>query len=498
MAISRRGFLKRGGMAAAAMGVGGFSFTGWAGAKPAYAAEANPMLHVLNRLTWGIRPQDVLKINELGIEGYIDWQLAAEQIEDPLIDEFLIDEPVLSMEADDVEAEADDDYGRVYTSALWGRLYRAIYSERQLHERMVEFWTDHFNIPIPDLLAPKIIDDRTVIRKHALGNFRDLLFSSARSVAMLYYLDQAVSSKEHPNENYAREVMELHTLGVDSGYTETDIVELARALTGWQVNESLAGGFYFNSDAHDYEAKTILGRTFPAGRGAEEGLEVLDFLAMQPATAKHLSFKLCRHFVSDTPPQSLVESAAAVYLSSGGEIKPVLRHIFTAPEFYAATWQKFRRPMEALVAMLRVMSSGLRLNNPDPIIWALEPMGHVPYHWFPPNGYPDVAEAWMNANGLLHRWNMAMLLPLADDGYIDGVRLNLNRVVPQVATVGELVDTATALVLSANIPDADRAQLVTFMTANGNEAEPLSKSMRDVKLPSLIGLLMASPYFQWK
>lgn len=496
MGISRRNFLR--GSGAAALGLSFGTGIRWAGAKPINrTAEANPLFHVLNRVTFGPRPQDVLKINELGIEGYIDWQLNHEQIFDPLVDAMVEEWTPLTASLTDLNEMAEKDYGYVLRAALWNRVFRALYSERQLYEMMVEFWTDHFNIAIESLLTDKMIDDRTVIRKHALGNFRDLLLASAQSPAMLMYLDNTLSTKEHPNENYAREVMELHTLGVDGGYTEQDVKELARALTGWQTKWGNQAQFVFNLDDHDTEAKVILGREFPAGRGVEEGLQALDFLALHPATATFICTKLCRRFVSDVPPQSLVESAAAVFLSTEGDIKATMRHILLSAEFMASSWQKFRRPLEYVTAVLRTMHDGLTLKDEDAIMWSLEPMGHLPYYWGPPNGYPDTMSDWLNTNALMKRWEFALNMPLASLGYWDGARLNLNKVVPQVETISELVDSVTALTIGGAIDPTDRDQLIALVS-DGQGDGKVTRGIRQDKLPTLLGLLMASPYFQWR
>ncbi|MCS6872910.1 MAG: DUF1800 family protein, partial [Anaerolineae bacterium] len=216
MKVSRRSFLKAAGLATLSMMLP----LEWASGTRRAAAEAtDPMRHVINRLTWGARPDDLEKIRELGIEGYIEWQLHPEQIPDPAIDQLFQAEPVLQASYHQAKRIEQDNWQLSY-KLMWTRLYRAAHSQRQLYERVVEFWTDHFNVPISDSAVEKLLDDREVIRKHALGRFRELLFASAQSPAMLYYLNNDSSSKEHPNENYAREVMELHTLGVDGGYTE--------------------------------------------------------------------------------------------------------------------------------------------------------------------------------------------------------------------------------------------------------------------------------------
>ena len=270
MSVSRREFLRYASILAAGTAAAQFL------TPPVYADESDALLHVLNRLTWGPRPADYAAIQTMGIEEYIDWQLDYATIPDPQVDEFLAARRILSMPINDLNRAIEADYDLVLSLALWSRLYLAIHSERQLYERMVEFWTDHFNIPIPDYLGERMVDARDVIRPHALGYFRELLLASAQSPAMLYYLDNAVSSAEHPNENYARELMELHTLGVDGGYTEVDVVEVARVLTGWTVGNQ--SQFSFDKDKHDYDEKSILGHIFPAGRGLEEGLQLLDML----------------------------------------------------------------------------------------------------------------------------------------------------------------------------------------------------------------------------
>ncbi|MBI5961135.1 MAG: DUF1800 domain-containing protein [Chloroflexi bacterium] len=494
MQVSRRDFLKLSGLAVTALRFG--NGIRWVGTRPIYAAQQAPAIHVLNRLTWGIRPDDLAKIEAMGIEGYIDWQLNPDTIEDPLIDEFLANHPVLSGSARDVARAESEDYGAVHDLALWHRLYRAIYSERQLYEWMVEFWTDHFNIPIADLVVEKVIDDRDVVRRHALGRFRELLLASAQSPAMLYYLNNASSDKEHPNENYSRELLELHTLGVDGGYTEQDVKEVARILTGWTAQDE--AGFLFDSEMHDYGEKTVLGTVFPAGRGIEEGLQFLDMLATHPSTARFIAYKLCRRFVSDAVPASLVESTSQVFLANDGDLRQVMRHILTSAEFMEAQNQKFRRPLEALVAILRVLRPGLDIRDPDiPVYWFLEPMGQLPFYWHPPNGYPDAAGAWINTNGLLSRWNAALLLPLAAEGWYEDMSLNLNAVVPQTATVGELVDTVSQVVLGGDVVPEDREHLIYYLSDYGDPNQSTGETLRAERLASLLGLLMASPYFQW-
>lgn len=334
MVLSRRNFLRLAGITAAGASLP-LQCIPLTKAQASALAVVPPDIHVLNRLTFGPRPADVERIHQMGISGWIEWQLDPEAIEDPISDRIFTDAPVLLMNYNDASRFQVQNEYRVGYILAWTRMARAVYSERQLFERVVEFWTDHFNIPMEDFAVEKLIDDREVVRNHALGRFREMLIASAQSRAMLYYLNNDSSTKEHPNENYAREVMELHTLGVDGGYTEQDVKELARILTGWTVRES-RDGFYFDADAHDMGEKTFLGRTFAAGRGIEEGLEALDMLVRHPNTAVFIATKLCRRFVSDFPPESLVTSTAQVFTETDGDIK-LSCAIFFLP---ASSWNR--------------------------------------------------------------------------------------------------------------------------------------------------------------
>jgi hypothetical protein len=460
--------------------------------------ELASQLHVLNRLTWGARSEDIQKIRELGISGYIEWQLAPESIADPLLDDFLQANPVLLANENDMQTIADENYDNLNIPALWGRIYRTVYSEKQLYEKVVDFWTDHFNIPIPDLLVDKVIDDRKVIRAHAMGKFRDLLFASAQSPAMLIYLDNASSHKDHPNENYAREILELHTLGVSGGYTEQDVKEVARAFTGWTLRDNWEGRFFFDRNVHDDREKTVLGQHLEAGRGIEDGLQVLDILATHPSTARFIGYKLCRRFVSDTPPDDLVNAVAQVFIDTDGDIRSMLRYIFTSEAFMASSGQKFRRPLEAVAAMLRAVGPSLKVNDPGAVFHWLDLMGNLPYHWFPPNGYPDAAGAWLNTNGLLQRWNTAMILAYTSQGWTDGqVTLDLNAVIPSASNVRELISVTSQHLLGYELSAEDQEQLVFFVSDYGDPNQVIDDALRNDRLPTLVGLILASPYFQW-
>lgn len=498
MQTSRRGFFKLacGALAGATLGTTLARQTmAWQGSDQLPAAS-DPLLHLANRLTYGPRPEELERAGQLGYAGFLEEQLSPESIDDSAMDELLKAMPILFM--DRLTASQLDNFGgRAGEGLVEGTIARAVHSQRQLYERMVEFWMDHFNIPVEDYGLNLLIMNGEVIRKHALGNFRDLAFGVAQSPAMLQYLNQAESDKEHPNENYARELLELHTLGVDGGYTETDVKEAARALTGWTVHDGTAHGFYFNPGMHDTGEKTILGHTFPAERGIEDGLHLLDIAVSHPSTAYFICRKLCVRFVSDNPPASLVESAAAVWTENKGEIKPVLRHIFTSPEFEQSAGQKLRRPLDFFIGALRATGTQIRMS------WVLQEMlenlAQSPFGWHPPNGYPDVAGAWVNSGGLLARWNVAMdLTHRARSQQDTGMISRLHERISEPQTAGELVDQVAMQVFAARLPEAERARFVAYVTDDAGADTPVTSHMLGNKLGTLFGLMLASPMYQWR
>lgn len=450
-------------------------------------------------MSWGLRPGDREQLAELGVEGYLERQLTYDTLPDPEIDTFMAKNQALQADVVKLRELSDADYSRLMEQIVWARLYRAATSERQLFEKMVELWTDHFNVPIPDLLPDKIIDDREVVRQHALGKFSDLLRASAMSPAMLEFLNNSSSNKDYPNENYGRELLELHTLGVDGGYSERDVKEVARAFTGWTLHEGYPGRFYFRPEWHDDSEKVVLGRTLPAGRGIEDGLEVLDLLAHHPSTARFIALKLGRTFVQDDPPESFIASTAKVFLDSDGDLKTTVRHVFGTDAFWASSGKKFRRPLEQVVAMMRALQPALSVTpaGREHFIWALETMGHKPFHWFPPNGYPNVAPAWISTSGLLNRWNFAMVLPYASEDWFDGVTLALDDYLPQAETVGAWLEDSSQMLRGITLGDAERDALTTFVADTTDPDYPVTAELRADKRAAVTGLLLASARFQW-
>jgi uncharacterized protein (DUF1800 family) len=286
-------------------------------------------------------------------------------------------------------------------------LLRAIYSERQLLEIMVEFWSDHFNIFAAkgDCAWLKVIDDREVIRPHALGKFRDLLRASATSAAMLVYLDGSANVRGNPNENYARELLELHTLGINGGYQQQDVMELARALTGWQLkNRFWRGESHFVTAAHDQGVKIILAEQID-NQNESELEQIIDLVSQHPATAHFLSKKLCQRFVSDQPSPQLVNDIAQAFTASQGDIATTLSTLFQHDQFLH-TPQKFKRPYTYAISALRTLAAisngGMTLQQ------HLRTMGQLPFDWPTPDGYPDGEAHW--SAQLLARWQFALAL----------------------------------------------------------------------------------------
>jgi uncharacterized protein (DUF1800 family) len=501
MQTSRRNFLKLSGgvLAGAAVAAGAVSQV--RAHAPRFAvpqqipASSDPVLHMLNRVTYGPRPEEVEYVRQIGIEAYLEEQLNPEAIDDSAMDALLTRIPILAMSRAEANRITQREY-RTYKALVEGMILRAVHSRRQLLERMEEFWTDHFNIP-SDYSTELVGMHRDVIRKHALGNFRDLVMGTAQHPAMLDYLDNDVSSKEHPNENYARELMELHTLGVDGGYAEQDVQEAARALTGWTVNNATSSGFYFDRDSHDTDPKEILGVSMPGGRGIEDGLHLIDILVHHPSTARFIARKLLVRFVTDQPSEDLIASTAQVFSENNQEIKPVLRHIFNSSEFQQSAGQKLRRPLDFFIGALRV--TGTQFQD----FWSMEErfndLAQPPYGWQPPNGYPDVAIAWMNSSGLLARWNVAMDLTQMAYSELDSrMTVNLRQLIDDPQTVAELVDQVAYRVFVGPLSDQDRATFIAYVAEDGNPDAPVTYRLLSDKLGTLFGLMLASPTYQWR
>jgi len=444
------------GSAAALMGMAMLTRRSQAATGPALSADERA-LHALNRLGYGPRPADAAAMAEQGadkwLERFLTEQLEPRRLPQPAaLSERLAGLEVLKLSQGELlaryreavkaarEARREQAKGETPSAdalnavrekvrplvqqAATARLARGLQSPAQLEEVLTEFWFNHFNVfagkgPVGVLLADY---EQHAIRPHVLGRFRDMLGATARHPAMLVYLDNAQSvapgtarpgaeRRSGLNENYARELMELHTLGVDGGYTQRDVTELARMLTGWGVDQRAKSGeaFEFNARRHDSGGKTWLGQAVP-GAGQSEGVRALDVLAAHPATARHLATKFAQAFVADDPPASLVNKLADNFLATGGDLREFTRTLIRADEFWSreAYQAKFKTPYQYLLSSLRALD--LPLNNPQPLQQALAQAGQPLYGAATPDGYKNTAAAWRNPEALTQRVQLATTL----------------------------------------------------------------------------------------
>ena len=433
---------------------------------------------VLNRLAYGGRPGDAARVRALGVDRWIEAQLHPATIVDTAVDRLAARYPSLNVPTaqlvatfqtaqqirrrvqqqgvpdsmarrreviagivgnDPQKLDALQMEQRLVPELQAASLTRAVASERQLNEVMVNFWENHFSVfaqkgPQERLYLSAF--DHDVIRPNALGRFRDLLGAVAHSPAMLFYLDnwQSQADSLHPtlgragrggrgrgafppprraqglNENYARELMELHTLGVDGGYSQTDVIEVARALTGWSIAVNQGGEFIFRPEAHDAGQKIVLGHVLKAGRGEQDGEDVLDILARQPATARFITTKLARRFVSDDPPPGLIDRCAAIFTKTDGDIRQTVGCVVTSPEFFsrAAYRSKVKTPFEVVASALRAVDA-----VPDATPRAAQAVAQLGQPIFgrqTPDGWPDRGDAWMNSGAILNRINFGLIV----------------------------------------------------------------------------------------
>ncbi|MSO46112.1 MAG: DUF1800 domain-containing protein [Acidobacteria bacterium] len=454
---------------------------------PAMAASIptndKTVVHVLNRIGFGPRPGDVERIRAMGVQAFIDQQLHPERIPDAPMEARLAGLTTLRLSSREIfqqfalparearrdrrraaASQADSappmepvqplplepkmpnalqrQANRVMAELSQQKMLRAAYSERQLQEVLTDFWFNHFNVDARKGQDRFMLTEyeRDTIRPHVLGKFRDLLEATAKSPAMLFYLDNWMSASgtgldsetrrdlsprgDNPrmasrfgqfgrgiNENYGRELMELHTLGVDGGYTQQDVTEVARALTGWTIQDPrLSGGFVFDRRLHDRGQKVVLGHVIKAGGGADDGEQVLDILAKHPSTAHFIATKLARRFVSDTPPGSLVDRVTARFRETDGDLREVMRTLLTSPEFLSpdAYRAKVKTPFEFVVSAVR--ATGTDVQDATPLVRAMRQLGMPLYMCQPPTGYKDTADAWVNTGALVNRMNFALQL----------------------------------------------------------------------------------------
>src|SRR5262245_12498860 len=397
----------------------------------------DPVLTLVHRITQGFSQAEYERARTLGFQGYLEEQLEPLAIDDSISEAKLVNYPVIELSPKavfDGYAERTEDAYLALKSAL---IARAVNSKRQLHERMCEFWLDHFNIDhnkdLEWALLPEF--ERTVIRPHALGSFPEMLSACAFSGAMLFYLDNWLNVRSAPQENYARELLELHTLGVHGGYNETDVDEVAKCFTGWTLVADPESPDWmrgtFDAAQHTRGPKLVLGRVIPGvssvGRpgepvGRNDAQAVLDVVAEHPSTARFLAQKLIRRFLTPTPPEGLVERVANEYLATRGDIRAMLRVILTRENLSASSGvlaPKYRRPFHFLVSLARGMEGNARRLQTTTLSH-LAAMGHTPYDYAAPTGYPEDLAAW--GSNLLPRWTFSVAF-LNDDYVAYGIIL---------------------------------------------------------------------------
>jgi uncharacterized protein (DUF1800 family) len=498
--ITRRDCLRQGGIAATALAAAGCAplvpelsqpepSPGWlddAGGE-AEASRADAVLwRTVNRTSFGPRPGELRRLREIGADAYLEEQLHPEQLEESAAVGWRLWR--LDTLQADTEFRFEFPKEQVQAELQQAAVIRAVYSRRQLLEVMTGFWSDHFNVSQlkGDSAFFKTAEDDAVIRRHALGKFRDLLEASARSPAMLYYLDNARNTKSAVNENYGRELMELHTLGLHGGYCQQDVQEVARAFTGWSIQDGNTwwhGQFVFRPEQHDDRARRVLGVTLPAGLGEKHGERVLDLLTGHPSTAHFIARKLCRRFVADEGHTSvaLVERLARSFRETDGDIRRVLGVLFRSDEFREGGGRKLKRPFDYVISAVRALNGE---TDGQGLLPHLHRMGQAPYQWAMPNGYPDRMEAWLPS--LLGRWNFAIALT---SGQVAGTSLDLQSL---MQTAGARTSEQRAVALQAAILGRTHTGLTDRL------AQEFLRQGTPDGVEQAAALLLASPAFQWR
>jgi len=568
-------------------------------------SESEQVIHVLNRLAYGPRPGDIERVLSTGISAYIEQQLFPETIPDPIAEKILADYEIVGMTfgelvaydrpaitsmsnrrrfsvqqraqlAEELMADKTSSGGSKKSDQRIAarrnllnpdiaaevilrnqpesavelvdvRLLRAIYSERQLLEMMVDFWANHFNVFLADFYLSADYT-QNVIRPNALGKFEDLLVATATHPAMMYYLDNWLSAapaetvksrldrghevypgnkerrslamrKRRPffdqatglNENYARELMELHTVGVNGGYTQEDVIQVAKSFTGWTIDSirgsESKGEFMFDPLLHEGGDKKVLGETIPAG-GMDEGMQILKLLAQHPSTARFISTKLVRRFVADDPPQEIIELASQAFTRTGGDIREVLRAIFTAPSFFSPEYYfgKVKKPIELVASAMRAVSADIDGGSFEPMSYlnrVTRQMGEPLYRHLAPDGFPDVASAWISTNTLYLRMEFAIDL---STGKIPDVSVDIDAAQSLIKQLDFPEPTSSqfagvrslAQQMEDNMMQNSDMMQMDAMQANmmqGSEPSSQSKEILDTRVLATV-VALGSPRFQ--
>jgi uncharacterized protein (DUF1800 family) len=500
------------------------------------------IIHALSRLTYGARPGDVERVRAIGVSAWIDHQLRPRTIDDSATERALAELTTLRMPISETLREfprpdprlrakiangemsrqemlerypMEKRPARIAIELQAAKVVRAVTSERQLEEVMVDFWFNHFNVFAGkgDVRWYVSAYEREAIRPYAMGKFPDLVRATAYHPAMLFYLDNWLSArpdfivpvgpnrgrKAGLNENYARELMELHTLGVDGGYTQKDVTEVARAFTGWTIDRPQTDGhFIFRPGMHDGGEKIVLGQRIPAGGGRDDGERVIAILTSHPATARFVATKLVRRFVSDTPPPALVARVAATYTSTGGDIPAMLRTIFGSPEFFSedAYRAKIKKPFEFVASAVRALGGSTDATGGLALARASAEIGEPLYQAQPPTGYADRGAVWVNAGALLARMNFAL-------GLASGRYPHVSVALPALIAGADPSSPSAVLdrLLASIVADQPGPETRAVLTAQLSEPQitrlsPDDRGPANTDVATLAALVIGSPEFQ--
>jgi uncharacterized protein (DUF1800 family) len=488
----------------------GIALLALAACEPAKKATTR---QVLDRIGYGPDAWSLARVAELGsIEAYIEEQLNPQLLDDSALEaEIASRYPVQTMSYG-VSRISFDEYGSdpevgpfaPLRDATRAKILRSVFSKRQLQQVLVDFWYNHFNVDavFEEARWGFLTLERDAIRPNVLGKFEDMLLATAKNPGMLDYLDNYLNFKEGfvstylvfnannqssygVNENYAREILELHTLGVDGGYTHADLREVARAFTGWTLAaaywSSASNGFKFLSAGHDTGEKQIMGAlTLPAGRGQVDGTDVIHFLATHPKTAERISRKLCQRFVSETPPETLVQAAKQTFLDTGGDLREVMRTILLSPGFLSARYMrtKVKRPLVVVASLARAVGVSDHALFAEHMDSRLQMMGEGLYRAGPPTGYPESSRSWSGEGPFLQRINLANQAANGNSGFSPAFAVT-------GTTPDEIVEQLRAQYLGAGMEASTRSALVEFA-----QGLPASARIRETA-----ALLLASPDF---
>lgn len=436
---------------------------------------------LVRRVTQGMTTAELQRAASMGWQGYLNYQLEYTRIDDSAVEAAIAARYPLMSQTSDVLFSADT--GTVQNQLIESTIYRAAFSQRQLYQRMVEFWTDHFNQAIDKVGYLLVADQRDVIRAHALGRFVDLLQASAHSASMITYLDQNTSRNSAPNQNYAREVMELHTLSVNGGYTQTDVAELSRVLTGWTTTGK--GVFTFNPNIHDWGSKTVLGVTIPASSpsvgadGIKEGEQMMNFLANHPSTATFISTKLLKWFLTPTPTTAQIGAIASVFRATGGDIRQVVRAILNDVWLPTAP-MKYKRPFQFLVSSIR--SANPAITTTSFFNGQMNVLGQPLFQWETPDGFPDAIDYW--AGNIVPRWSYGV--QMAAQNNASTVKFDTT---PYLAgSPAAAIDLINNNFFGGEIPTSTKTALTNYLTGG---------TFNDARVRETVELAMSANAFQW-